>query len=422
MNEGRNSSKKARPFEISQKVVVEAWKQVKANQGAPGVDAQSIAEFEKHCRNNLYKIWNRMSSGSYVPPPVRMVAIPKKTGGERVLGVPSVSDRVAQTVAKRYFEPLVEPHFHEDSYGYRPNKSALDAVEVTRKRCWKYEWVLEFDIRGLFDNIDHELLMRTVRHHTKSKWLLLYIERWVKAPLQKDDGTVIERTKGTPQGGVISPILANLFLHYVFDLWMERNYPLLPFCRYADDGIVHCRTESEACALRKALEDRCTKCKLELHPTKTRIIYCKTSYRRKEYPVVCFDFLGFTFRPRFVKSREGNYFVGFLPGVSNAAGKDMRQQSRRWNFHVRSDLSLEAISGIVSPIIRGWITYYGRFYKSALYPTLRHLNDILVRWAMRKFKRLRGHFIKAIYWLGTIARRQPQLFPHWQFGARPAAG
>jgi RNA-directed DNA polymerase len=422
MNEGRNRLKKARPFEISQKVVVQAWKQVKANQGAAGVDKQSIAEFETNLRNNLYKIWNRMSSGSYQPPPVRTVSIPKKTGGERVLGVPSVSDRVAQTVWKRYFEPIVEPHFHEDSYGYRPGKSAHDAVEVTRKRCWKYDWVLEFDIKGLFDNIDFELLMKTVRWHTNERWLLLYVERWLKAPFQKDDGTLVERTKGTPQGGVASPILANLFLHYVFDLWMKRNHPLLPFCRYADDGVVHCRTESEARALRKALEERFKECKLELHPEKTRIVYCKNSNRRKDYPVVSFDFLGFTFRPRMAKSREGKYYVNFSPAVSNAAGKDMRQQSRRWNLHLRSELSLEEISRITSPVIRGWINYYARFYKSALYPTLRHLNDILVRWAMRKFKRLRGHLTRAVHWLGKIAKREPQLFPHWQFGARPTAG
>jgi RNA-directed DNA polymerase len=341
MIDGRNPLKKARPFEISQKVVVEAWKQVKANQGAAGVDRETIADFEKDLKNNLYKIWNRMSSGSYMPPPVRAVSIPKKTGGERVLGVPSISDRVAQTVWKQHFEPIVEPHFHEDSYGYRPGKSALDAVEITQKRCWRYDWVLEFDIKGLFDNIDFELLMKTVRWHTKETWLLLYVERWLKAPFQKDDGTLVERTKGTPQGGVVSPILANLFLHYVFDLWMKRTYPLLPFCRYADDGVVHCRTESEARVLRKALEKRFNECKLELHPEKTRIVYCKTSRREKDYPVICFDFLGYTFRPRFAKTRQGECFVGFLPGVSNTAGKDMRQRSRRGKLHLRSDLSLE---------------------------------------------------------------------------------
>ena len=386
------------------------------------MDKQSIAGFEKNLKNNLYTIWNRMSSGSYHPPPARTVGIPKKAGGNRVLGIPSVSDRVAQTVWKRYFEPVVEPHFHEDSYGYRPGKSALDAVDVTRKRCWKYDWVLEFDIKGLFDNIDHELLMKTVRWHTKSRWLLLYIERWLKAPFQKDDGTLVERTKGTPQGGVVSPLVANLFLHYAFDAWMKRNYPVVPICRYADDGIVHCRSEAEACALKKALEDRFRECKLELHPVKTRIVYCKNSNRRRNYPVVTFDFLGFTFRPRFAKNRQGTYFVNFSPGVSTAAGKAMRQQSRRWRLHLRSDTSLEDLSRIFSPVIRGWINYYARFYKSALYPTLRHLNELLVRWAMRKFKRLRYHLTKAVLWLGGIARRQPELFPHWQFGARPTAG
>jgi RNA-directed DNA polymerase len=217
--------KKAKPLEISKQVVWEAWKQVKANKGAAGVDSETIADFERNLKDNLYKIWNRMSSGSYFPPPVRAVAIPKKTGGERVLGIPAVSDRIAQTVVKMYLEPLVEPKFHEDSYGYRPGKSAIQAIKVTRQRCWRYNWVLEFDIKGLFDNIDHELLMRAVGHHTQCKWILLYIERWLKAPFQKEDGRLVEREKGTPQGGVVSPVLSNLFLHYVFDKWMERNYP-----------------------------------------------------------------------------------------------------------------------------------------------------------------------------------------------------
>jgi RNA-directed DNA polymerase len=414
--------KKAKSFEISKLVVVEAWKRVKANQGAAGVDKESIVDFERDLKGNLYKIWNRMSSGSYVPPPVRTVVIPKKAGGERMLGIPTVADRVAQMVVKLHFEPIVEPHFHGDSYGYRPNKSAIQAVGVTRKRCWRYDWVLEYDIKGLFDNIDHELLMRAVRRHTESKWILLYIERWLKASFQKGDGTQNERMKGTPQGGVISPVLSNLFLHYVSDVWMKRNYPELPFCRYADDGIVHCRTKSEALALKETLEARFRECKLELHPEKTRIVYCKDSNRREEYPSTSFDFLGFTFRPRLSKTREGKYFVNFSPAVSNKAGKEMRQKSRRWNLQLRSDKSLEDLSRIFSPIIRGWINYYGSFYKSALYPTLRHLNTILVRWAMRKWKRLRSHLTNAVFWLGRIAKRQPALFPHWQLGIRPTAG
>ncbi len=414
--------KRAKPYEISKHAVLEAWKLVRANKGAEGVDAQTILDFEENLKGNLYKIWNRMSSGSYFPPPVKTVAIPKKTGGERILGIPTVSDRVAQMVAKLYFEPFVEPYFHEDSYGYRPKKSAIQAIAVTRKRCWRYNWLLEFDIKGLFDNIEHELLMKAVRHHTKCKWTLLYIERWLKAPFQKEDGTLIERTIGTPQGGVISPVLANLFLHYVFDKWMERNQSQNPFCRYADDGIAHCRTKSEAEELLKTLDIRFKECGLELHPEKTKIVYCKDDDRRGDYPCTSFDFLSYTFRPRKAKNRWGKYFVSFLPAVSNKAGKAMRQKARRWKMHLRSDKSLEDLSKMFSPVIRGWISYYGKFYKSALHSTLRQLNRTLVRWAMRKFKKLKGHRRRAEYWLGKIAQRQPRLFPHWQMGVKPTAG
>ena len=414
--------KKAKPFEISKQVVWKAWKQVKANKGAAGVDSETIADFERNLKDNLYKIWNRMSSGSYFPPPVRAVAIPKKTGGERLLGIPAVSDRIAQMVVKMYLEPLVEPKFHEDSYGYRPGKSAIQAIKVTRQRCWRYNWVLEFDIKGLFDNIDHDLLMKAVGHHTQCKWILLYIERWLKAPFQKEDGTLVEREKGTPQGGVVSPVLSNLFLHYVFDKWMERNYPQNPFCRYADDAVAHCRNEAEAHKMQTALEIRLKECGLELHPQKTKIVYCKDDDRRGDYPNTSFDFLGFTFRPRGSRNRRGKQFINFTPAVSNKAGKAMRQTARRWKMHLRSDKTLEDLSRMFGPVIRGWINYYGSFYKSALYKTLRHLNRTLVRWARRKYKRLRGHRRKAEYWMGRIARRQPQLFPHWQMGIKPTAG
>jgi RNA-directed DNA polymerase len=414
--------KRAKPFEISKKVVWEAWKGVRANHGAAGVDKESIADFEKGLKDNLFKIWNRMSSGCYFPPAVRTVGTPKKDKRVRLLGIPTVADRVAQMVAKMYLEPVLEPNFHQDSYGYRPRKSAIQAVEVTRRRCWKYDWVLEFDIKGLFDNIDHDLLMRAVRKHTDCKWVLLYIERWLKAPFQGEVGIRVERTKGTPQGGVIRPLLANLFLHYVFDKWMERNYPQVPFCRYADDGVVHCRDEAEARWMKEVLENRFKECNLELHSEKTRIIYCKDDNRRKEHPHTKFDFLGFTFRPRRSKNQWGKFFINFCPAVSNEAGKEMRQKIRRWKLHLWSDKSLEDLSRRFSPIVRGWINYYGSFYKSALYPTLGHLNRILVRWAMRKFKRLRHHLTNAVYWLGRIAKSQPELFPHWQFGVKPTAG
>ena len=298
-----------KPFNIDKRLVYEAYKAVKSNRGAAGVDEQTIEQFEADLSENLYKIWNRMSSGTYFPPPVRAVAIPKKSGGERILGVPTVADRVAQTVVKLVIEPILDPIFLADSYGYRPKKSALDAVGATRERCWKYDWVLEFDIKGLFDNIDHELLLRAVRKHITCKWALLYIERWLKAPMVQEDGTMIERSRGTPQGGVVSPILANLFMHYTFDLWMERTHPDLPWCRYADDGLVHCRTGHEAEALKAELQVRLAECHLEMHPTKTKVVYCKDGKRKGKYPNVKFDFLGYCFRPRLVRPfRDASLF------------------------------------------------------------------------------------------------------------------
>jgi RNA-directed DNA polymerase len=413
---------KTKSFEISKRVVWEAYKRIKANKGAAGIDNESITAFEESLKDNLYKIWNRMSSGSYFPPPVKAVEISKKSGGKRILGVPTVADRIAQMVAKMYFEHMVEPHFHQDSYGYRPGKSAIDAVAVTRQRCWRYDWLLEYDIKGLFDNIDHELLLRAVRKHTDCKWLLLYIERWLKAPFQTEDGSVIERNSGTPQGGVISPVLANLFLHYVFDKWMERNKPQNPWVRYADDGVAHCWTRAEAEELLEQLQSRFKECGLELHPDKTRIVYCKDDDRRGDYPETKFDFLGYTFRPRRSKNRYGKYFINFTPAVSNKACKAMCKTIRQWRLHLKPDKQLEDISRMFNPVLRGWINYYGCFYKSALYKVLRHVNRALVHWVRRKYKRFNRHRRRAEHWLGKIARRDPRLFAHWQMGVLPSAG
>lgn len=413
---------KAKPFKISKHVVWDAYMQVKANKGAAGVDDESISDFEEHLKDNLYKIWNRMSSGSYFPPPVKVVEIPKKNGGTRILGVPTVSDRIAQMVAKMYFEPKVEPYFHPDSYGYRPSKSAIDAVAVTRQRCWRYNWLLEFDIKGLFDNIDHDLLMRAVKTHTDCKWLLMYIKRWLTAPFQMEDGRIIERRSGTPQGGVISPVLSNLFLHYVFDKWMERNHPQNPWARYADDAVTHCRIRGEAEELLKQLHERFNECGLELHPDKTKIVYCKDDDRRAEHQEIKFDFLGYTFRPRRSKNRHGKFFINFTPGVSNKAAKAMRLKIRNWRIHLKPDKSIDDISRMFNPVIRGWINYYGRFYKSALYPVLRHMNRALVHWARRKYKKLARHRRRAEHWLGRIARRQLGLFAHWRMGILPSVG
>ena len=413
----------AKPFCISKQVVWEAYKRVKANKGAAGVDSESIEVFEKNLKNNLFKIWNRTSSGTYFPPPVRSVGIPKKDGGERRLGIPTVSDRIAQTVVKMYLEPEVEPSFHPDSYGYRPKKSALEALGATRQRCWRYDWVIDLDVRGFFDNLDHALVMRAVGKYTQCRWILLYVKRWLEAPVQQEDGTLVPRTKGTPQGGVASPLLANIFLHLAFDDWMSKTHPAVPFERYADDIVAHCKTEEQAKQVLESIRRRFELCRLEVHPEKTKIVYCKDNDRRGGHPNEKFNFLGYTFRPRRSKNRWGKFFINFTPAVSNEAAKKMRQEMRSWRIHLRSDKAIDDLARMWNPVLRGWIQYFGRFYKSALSPVLRHFNGLLVRWAMRKYKRLRQHHRRAEYWLGGIARREPRMFAHWYLlGLRPAAG
>lgn len=403
----------AKPFEIDRQVVWRAWQLVRANRGAAGVDEVTIEQYERCLKGNLYRLWNRLSSGSYFPPPVRTVKIPKADGGERQLGIPTVDDRVAQMVAKLALEPDLEPHFHPDSYGYRQGKSAHDALEAARLRCRQYNWVLDLDIRGFFDNIDHELLMRAVRRHTRCRWILLYVERWLKAPALSHDGSLQARGKGTPQGGVISPLLANLFLHYALDEWLRRKYPQVPFERYADDMIVHCRTLEQAQVLRREIEERLAACNLELHPQKTKIVFCKDYKRRGSHEHEKFNFLGYEFRPRQLRSRTGHFFVGFSPAISPKAVKAIHQSMREWRVYRQSDQSLEDLAIKYNRYLRGWINYYGRFYRSALCKVFLPFQATLVRWAMRKYKRLRGHSLRAWRWLNGIARRQCTLFAHW---------
>ena len=410
---------KEKPFAISKQVVWDAYEKVKANQGAAGVDGESIAAFEENLKGNLYKLWNRLSSGSYFPPPVRAVEIPKKAGGVRVLGVPTVADRIAQTVVRMYLEPDVEPLFHPDSYGYRPGRSALDALAACRERCWRNDWVIDLDIRAFFDSIDHELLLKAVSKHTDLPWVLLYVRRWLEAPLQREDGTIIARDRGTPQGSAISPLLANLFLHYAFDRWLAREFPAVSFERYADDGVIHCKTECQARQVLDRLGQRMAEVGLELHPDKTRIVYCKDSDRKGSAEHEKFDFLGYTFRPRRSKSKNGHYFVNFSPAISDGAKKEIGREIRSWHIPRRSDKSLADLARMFNPIVQGWIGYYGRFYKSMLFLVLRRINDRLVRWAMRKYKRLRGHYRRAAAWLAGVARRSPRLFAHWRVGVLP---
>lgn len=412
---------KTKPFNISKQLFEQAYKLVKANAGAAGVDQQSLEDFERNLKDNLYKLWNRMSSGCYFPPPVKAVPIPKKSGGERILGIPTVGDRICQMVAKLVFEPVVEPYFLPDSYGYRPNRSALDAIEVTRKRCWQYDWVLEFDIKGLFDNIPHERLMKAVQKHTQEKWVLLYIERWLKAPMQHADGSRVARGLGTPQGGVVSPVLSNLFLHYVFDQWMQCNHPEMPWCRYADDGLVHCKTEQQAQQLLEELAQRFKECGLELHPVKTKIVYCKDGNRKKDYPNKSFDFLGYTFRARSCRNNKLKVmFTNFTPAVSPSALKSMRAKTRKLNIRNRTELSLNEIGKWYNPILQGWLNYYGRYTCSALYALWRHVNITLISWARSKYLHLKRHKTKAAIFLERIAKKQPWLFVHWRVGMRGA--
>ncbi|NEX23807.1 hypothetical protein G3480_26695 [Thiorhodococcus mannitoliphagus] len=232
-----------KPFVIPKRLVWEAYQRVKANQGSAGIDAVSIDAFDEDRNSHLYRIWNRLSSGSYFPPPVKAVPIPKKTGGMRMLGVPTVGDRIAQTAAAMVLEPLLEPVFHSDSYGYRPGQSAHEALAVTRQRCWQFDWVLEYDIRALFDEIDHPLLLKALHHHCDERWVLLHVERWLTAPIQGPDGAVKVRTKGVPQGGPLSLILANLFLHYALDHWLERHHPDRAHSQFS----VSCRGGYEGC-------------------------------------------------------------------------------------------------------------------------------------------------------------------------------
>ncbi|WHZ23018.1 MAG: Retron-type RNA-directed DNA polymerase [Nitrospira sp.] len=406
-----------KPFGISKHNVWDAYTRVKANQGAAGVDGQSIEQFEEDLHNNLYRLWNRLCSGSYFPPPVHRVDIPKGDGQKRPLGIPTVADRVAQMVVQRYLEPLVEPLLHNDSYGYRPGRSAHQALSVARQRCWRYDWVWDLDLKGFFDSIDWELLLRVVRRHTDCTWVLLYIERWLKAPVRMPDGTLVERSQGTPQGAVISPLRANLFLHDAFDRWMAEQHADIPFERYADDIICHCRSEAQARALWDALGQRLGQWKLELHPDKTKIVYCKDANRRGSYAEQRFDFLGYTFRPRSSKNRTGQLFVSFAPAVSEKAATAMRQRIRRWRVHHRSDLGLDVLARWIQPVVRGGVRYYGRFHASVLRRALRTLDEFLVRWAQRKYKRLRAHKGRAWHWLWRICARQPDLFAHWTLGS-----
>jgi RNA-directed DNA polymerase len=402
-----------KPFVIAKRAVWEAYQQVKANRGAAGIDDETIAMFEQDLSRNLYKLWNRMASGSYFPPPVKQVEIPKAKGGTRKLGIPTVSDRIAQTIVKQTIEPILDPIFHPDSYGYRPGRSAKQAIAVIRKRCWQYDWAVEFDIKAAFDQIDHGLLLKAVRTHIQERWILLYLDRWLTAPFETAEGEQVPRERGTPQGGVVSPILMNLFMHYAFDIWMERRYPQCRLARYADDGVVHCHSQEQAREVMQSIASRLAKCGLTMHPEKSKVVYCKDSNRTRVYPHVHFTFLGFTFRPRKALSKTRRIFTSFLPGVSADAMKKMRQAVRGWQLNRQTHVALAALAKLYNPIIQGWWNYYGAFYPTAMLAVYRHIDCALERWARRKYKALSGRHCASVQWLRKIKNAEPRLFYHW---------
>ena len=413
--------KDAKSFEISKQLVMEAYKRVKANRGTSGIDDVTIADFESNLKGNLYKIWNRMCSGSYLPPAVKLVEIPKSNGGKRPLGIPTVGDRVAQMVVVMTIEPDIEPHFHEDSYAYRPKKSALDAVEKAKERSYTFHWVLDLDIKGFFDNIDHELLIKALERHVKCKWAMMYIKRLLSVPYQLKDGTQVERTKGVPQGSVIGPILANLFLHYTFDEWMRRNHSNISFERYADDTICHCVSQKQAEFIHRAIKKRFAECKLELNEEKTKIVYCKKNHRDIAYDCIQFDFLGYTFRPRRSIDTHGEVFLNFSPAISKKARTKIWETIRDWNQNYWVQMKLEDIAKQINPIIQGWINYYGKYNVKVLKNVLQRINLKLSRWIRDKFKGFRKFKTQAIHRLGDIALKNPDLFAHWSWGVKPTA-
>lgn len=402
-------------FQISKQLVWEAYRRVAANKGAAGVDGVSIEDFEKDLKNNLYKIWNRMSSGTYFPPAVMAVEIPKPHGGgTRILGVPTVADRVAQTVAAMALEARTESIFDDDSYGYRPNRSALDAVARCRQRCQKKNWVLDLDVAKFFDSVDHDLMVKAVEANTDQPWVVLYVKRWLTAPMALPDGTMAERDQGTPQGSAVSPVLANLFMHYAFDSWLGREFPTVSFERYADDAVVHCATERQAHQVRAALEVRMAEVGLELHPTKTKVVYCKDDNRRGSSEHTSFTFLGYQFAPRTVRSKYGRLFTAFAPAISPEALAKISGEVRRWRLHSRTGHDLADLAEWINPIVRGWMNYYGRFFRSKLHPLLKRINGYLVRWARKKYRRL-ASFKRVKRWWDDLVQRNRGLFAHWQW-------
>jgi RNA-directed DNA polymerase len=398
-------------FEIPKSLVWRAYREVKRNRGAAGIDGQTITGFDVNRDKNLYKIWNRLSSGSYFPPPVRAKRIPKGDGKERILGIPTVSDRIAQGAIKLYAEARLDPIFHEDSYGYRPGKSAHQALDTCTERCRTSSWVLEVDIKAFFDHVSHELILKALEHQKMPKWVLLYCQRWLRAPLVEtaDETSWVEREVGTPQGGVISPLLANLFLHYAFDQWMERHYRWVRFERYADDIVCHCGRMKDAEHLRSAINARFQEVGLRVNDQKSHIVYIDTFERWNVR--TCFTFLGYDFKVRTLKNYKGKLYRQCMPGASQKAMRQITQTIKEWRIHRSSRASVEELARRYNVTLRGWITYYGKFwYRNFSYRLWSVFQSRLVKWAKMKY---RISTRKAEHMLLQWRKSNPDLFAHW---------
>lgn len=416
--ETTNFKGKSQPVSIEQ--VKSAYQKVKSNGGAGGVDGVEIADYESNKAKLLYKLWNRMASGSYFPQAVRSVAIPKADGSKRLLGIPTIEDRVAQQVVKDAIEGRMEGVFHANSYGYRPNRGAHEAIGVCRQRCWQKPYVIDLDIKGFFDNIDHDLMLQVVRYYVREKWVLLYIERWLKAPVKGINGEVSAREKGTPQGGVISPLLANMFLHVVFDAWISQRYKGVTWERYADDIVIHCVSEDEAKAVLEAVKQRLNDCGLTAHEGKTKIVYCQSNKNKRQYETISFDFLGYCFRPRKCVTKQGEVFLGYTPSISPKALKRLKESIHQHRFHRLGHLELPQIAEQLEAKVKGWIYYYGKFTPSGLWGFLQgYLNEKLGWWICNKYKPYRGNIKKGMERLREIYRDFPELFVHWRYGYHP---
>jgi group II intron reverse transcriptase/maturase len=405
-----------RVIPITKQMVWSAYKKVRQNKGAAGTDGITIAMYEEQLSANLYKLWNRLSSGSYFPPAVREVYIPKSDGKMRKLGIPTVNDRVAQEVTKSYLEPRLEKVFSEQSYGYRPQRNQHQAVEQVRKNTRKYAWVIDMDISSFFDSMSHEKLLLALKRHVTEKWVLLYSERWLKAPTMEST-----RKRGTPQGGVISPLFANLFLHYAFDKWFEKEFPNLSFVRYADDIIVHCETETKAKEIYKTISERLTDCELSLNEEKSKIVYCKNAHRKAQFKTIKFDFLGFCFKPKPTKNKAtGRLFLSFDCAISRKSEIKISESIRESKFHQWTSSTIHEIANTFNDKIRGWINYYGKFRIHSLNRIFKLFNWRLIKWAVRKYKRFKGSMSQAANWIRRIAFDFPDIFVHWHYGFQRA--